>query len=171
MKAALPKIILGFLLLIMALPMLMPALYEMQKWEIKKEMLGLLKERKLHTVRIPASDVVWMDDHEIWVNEHMFDIASSELADGIYTFTGLYDEEETRLVKMQMQTGEEESDDKQRIRQIVKFLNSPCIINDTELPYTRLSSKIIYPLVFSRIAPVFTAVTTPPPKRGSYHTT
>lgn len=62
-----------------------------------------LETDKLQTIVLPEEKVIWMDKHEIWVNEHMFDIHSKELVNGVYTFTGLYDEDETELVKKERQ--------------------------------------------------------------------
>ena len=169
MKTLVPKIIVVCLLLLMATPMLVPVWYKLQQWDIKKQMVGLLKERQLQTLRLAAKDVVWMDKHEIWVNEQMFDVASSVLIDGTYTFTGLYDAEETKFVNKQMKAGAEDSKQQQRTIQIVKWLNFQYIVNEPITGYTRLASKISYPLVSIKISTVFKKLTTPPPRALAYH--
>lgn len=60
-----------------------------------------LKYQTLQTVIVSENEVVWMDKHEIWVNNSMFDIHTKKLESGIYTFTGLYDKDETMLVEME----------------------------------------------------------------------
>lgn len=65
-----------------------------------------------------------MDDHEIWVNEHMFDIHSKKLENGTYTFTGLYDEEETRLVKKHKDATEKNSGESQLLTRLIVWLHT-----------------------------------------------
>ena len=60
-----------------------------------------LENGQLQTIRVHEKDVQWMDKHEIWINNKMFDISSKKLEEGIYTFTGLYDEKETELVELE----------------------------------------------------------------------
>ena len=44
-------------------------------WEMKKK----LESHELQTVIVPESEVIWMEDHEIWVNNSMFDIQTKKL--------------------------------------------------------------------------------------------
>lgn len=83
-------------------------------------MRGELGIQKLQTIKLAEEDVIWMDDHEIWVNESMFDIHSKKTENGFITFTGLYDEEETLLVKRE-QNQEERDQDKNKV--IISLLN------------------------------------------------
>ena len=70
----------------------------------------MLESHDLQTVVVAERDVRWMDDHEIWVNGSMFDIRTKTLSAGVYTFTGMYDADETELVKQQMNLRDEEGD-------------------------------------------------------------
>jgi hypothetical protein len=71
-----------------------------KKQEIREKMREELEvSTELQTLQIPSSAVVWMDEHEIWVDNHMFDIHSRVLKNGMYTFTGLFDEEETQMIE------------------------------------------------------------------------
>lgn len=80
----------------------------LKKIEIRERMKGRLVTEQLQTIILPEQKVKWMDKHEIWVNDHMFDIHSKRLEHGVYTFTGLYDKEETMMVKKQHQTSEKD---------------------------------------------------------------
>ena len=65
-----------------------------------------------------------MDKHEIWVNDHMFDIHSKKLEHGVYTFTGLYDDDETELVKKQQGATEEDKQQNKLLSQLFKCLHT-----------------------------------------------
>jgi hypothetical protein len=84
-------------------PLLFSLFITVEKYRIRKSMKEAFETHDLQTLRVPQNQVKWMDDHEIWINEKMFDILGSKLEDGVYTFTGLYDHEETKLVKMEKQ--------------------------------------------------------------------
>ena len=169
MKTLLLKVSAVCLLLLMVIPMLLPVFNAVEKLEIREKMLGLLQQRELQTLQIAEKDVVWMDKHEIWVNEQMFDVATSALRDGMYTFTGLYDEEETKLVKMEMEAGDEESNDQRRSRQLVDLLHIPFLVDEAEPAYPRSGSSINYPQLSFKIITVVKRVIAPPPKAGSYY--
>lgn len=81
------------------MPMLLMLFAVLRKKEIKEQMRQELKYGELVTVFVPEREVIWMDDHEIWVNNSMFDIAEKKLENGVYTFKGMYDKAETELVK------------------------------------------------------------------------
>ncbi len=171
MKKPLHKIFVVCLLMIMALPMLSPILHQMQKWEIREYMTHLLKERKLQTVSVAAEHVVWMDKHEIWVNEQMFDIVSATIKDGIYLFTGLYDEGETAIVKKQMSAGKEDAHHKKDISNMVKWLLTPCLLQDTGDASQLVNVAAIYPGFTASLYVSFTRVSTPPPRNCFTHIT
>lgn len=96
----LPKRSVAFLFLLVVLAPLSYALTVVVKekvieWEMKKK----LGRDQLLTISLKADGVVWMDEHEILVDGYMFDISTKKLENGVYTFTGLFDKEETELVK------------------------------------------------------------------------
>lgn len=96
--------ILALAFLLVALGPTFYALYfPVQKELIRHRMKSKLKSDQLQTLRIPEKEVFWVEGHEILVNGYMFDIATKELKEGIYTFTGIFDEEETELVRKQNQ--------------------------------------------------------------------
>jgi hypothetical protein len=68
-----------------------------------------LKTSQLQTIIVPEEKVQWMDKHEIWINNKMFDIHTRVLENGNYTFTGLFDDEETELVEMERDNAGRES--------------------------------------------------------------
>ncbi len=81
-----------------------------------------LESHELQTVIVPEHEVVWMEDHEIWVNNSMFDIRTKKLENGIYTFTGMYDEDETALVMKQRTTSRSLSSEERMVQQLLQCL-------------------------------------------------
>ncbi len=130
------KIISGFFLLLGLAPILFLLLVVLQKREIRERMKEKLETEKLQTIVLPEEKVIWMDKHEIWVNEHMFDIHSKKLENGIYTFTGLYDEDETELVKKERKATGNSTEQNKLLAQFFKHLP---VYNDTDISYLNLS--------------------------------
>jgi len=57
-----------------------------------------LEQQNLHTISLPGTDVHWAKPgKEIRVDGRMFDIKSFSEKNGTYTFTGLFDDDETAL--------------------------------------------------------------------------
>ena len=71
---------------------------------------------------VPEKEVVFMDDHEIWVNNHLFDIHTKQLENGIYVFTGLYDEDETNLVNKEKNPDGKNNQQAKLLSQLFKSL-------------------------------------------------
>lgn len=105
-----------------AIPLLLAVCLTIRKTGIKHRMRENLHTQTLQTVIIPSEKVIWMDDHEIWVNESMFDIHSKTEANGMITFTGLYDEDETLLVKQQQNQGDHSMDKKKNLLRLFKCM-------------------------------------------------
>ena len=108
-----------------------------------------------------------MDDHEIWVNEHMFDIRTKKLENGKYTFTGLYDEAETLLVKKHNDTTEKNSEENRVLSSLFQLLQSTYIESEANLPATDLVLTKYRPLILQHITTPFKAILTPPPQLAS----
>lgn len=158
------KIISGFFLLLGLAPVLFLLFGILQKKEIREKMKEKLETDKLQTIVLPEEKVIWMDKHEIWVNEHMFDIHSKKLENGIYTFTGLYDEDETLLIKKQQQTSEKSQHQTKLLTQLFKCLHG---IYHTQVQEPGLIiTKKHYLLLFSssRAVEQFREILTPPPQ-------
>ncbi len=169
MKSQSQKIPAIILMLLIAVPILLPLVYEFQKWEIKKHMFELIKKTELQTVLVPAQDVVWMDKHEIWINEQMFDIASVQIRDGIYTFTGMYDSEETEVVKKQMQPTQTGKEQQQLLGHILKLILAPCIHPEVFQGNTNISVPVLSPHWTASLMRTLKEIATPPPRLHRNH--
>jgi hypothetical protein len=124
-----------------------------------------LEKQLLQTITIHEREVQWANDEkEIWVNGHLFDIKTTSFRDHHFTFTGLFDEQETILVKnIQQEQQKEKSDGAPGLVKLFKLMvvipgnddiNSitSCIKNWNDsysLPY---------------LYPVYAGVITPPPQ-------
>jgi len=128
------------------------------------EMKEKLETSLLQTITINEKEVVWMDDHEIWVNEHMFDIQTKKLENGIYTFTGLYDEEETNLVKKYKETTEKNNEENQLLSSLFELLESGFIEDKVNSPNIDSIITEYRPLILQHISSPFINILTPPPQ-------
>ncbi len=147
------------------LPFLLPFSLDIKQEIIRRMMKQKVESaRQLQTVIIPQKEVIWIDEHEIWVNESMFDISSMKFENGLYTFTGLYDEEETRLVKQRNQhskKGREEN----KVLSLLFLCFQQVLCNDRQavnsmLPVSRQKHFIFSEKEINTAYPVLT----PPPK-------
>lgn len=164
MKRTLRNIFAFFLLLTSSLPFLFTAFFLCGRQIIRDEMKEKLETSLLHTVMINEKDVVWMDDHEIWINEHMFDVHSKKLENGIYTFTGLYDEQETKLVKKYINATEKNNEEDQLLSRLFICLQN---VFYSEAPvYSGFITKPAHSTTFltPALAKPFRDLLTPPPQ-------
>jgi hypothetical protein len=102
------------LLLFAAIPLFYAFIFRVQQLAIHQKMKKNLESRLLHTVSLAEKDVHWIGEgKEILINGQLFDIRSSVFVNGYYSFTGLFDKEETILVnqleKTQQQTSSSDS--------------------------------------------------------------
>ena len=122
-----------------------------------------METHQLETVIIPENEVKWMDDHEIWVNDHMFDIRTRKLENGLYTFTGMYDEDETLLVKKQVETNNKQQPENDLAAQLFKCLKG--FYCESPVEWAVLSYPLhIYYTTAQALPEYSRAIPTPPPQ-------
>lgn len=97
-------------MLVILAPLSYALLVTLKEKAIQWMMREKLNSEELVTITLKAEEVIWMDRHEIRVNGYMFDIATQKLEDGRYTFTGLFDKEETDLVNKHQENHDQHSD-------------------------------------------------------------
>lgn len=167
MRHLLKKIIAVFFLLAGFMPVLITLLFLYKQQLIRHEMKEKLEKSLLQTIVINEKNVVWMDDHEIWVNEHMFDIHTKKLENGIYTFTGLYDEQETDLVKKHKETTEKNNEEHKLLSSLFQLLQNT-FLEDVPSSIIRDLIRTEYcPLILHYKPSPFKAILTPPPQSSS----
>lgn len=125
-----------------------------------------LEKKSLLTVTIEEDDVLWIKkEKEIWVNNRMFDIKYSRHENGAYTFTGLYDNDETMLVKQLHKSQQEENNaGNKMLLQLFRLLQTPCI-HQPDIFFPGIGSAFLYwPTVNTSLPSQYIAITTPPPQ-------
>lgn len=146
-------------------PLLFTLFVTLKKKEIRHKMKEELELQELHTVIIPESEVIWMDDHEIWVNNSMFDIQTKKLENGIYTFVGLYDEEETLLVEQERKEAGKSGEQNKFLAQLFKYMPVFCDQQDDYFNPLLKNHTYKYWLAVSTVSQ-FRKILTPPPQVG-----
>lgn len=122
-----------------------------------------LESQQLQIIIIPENEVTWMDKHEIWVNNSMFDIYTKKLEHGIYTFTGLYDDDETILVEQERNAAGKNNEQNKLLAQLFKCLPGFCNqYSEIQNPLCEHDcySSLISPIPISQ----FREILTPPPQ-------
>lgn len=90
-----------FFLVLTLAPILFMAGLQAFQFYIKQRMEASLERDALHTVTLPAAEVHWYEEgREILVDGKMFDIKTYSIQDGVFTAQGVFDEEETEIVKL-----------------------------------------------------------------------
>jgi hypothetical protein len=113
------------LLLLAAMPLVYTLFIGIPQKAIRHKMKERLETQILHNITVAETDVHWIKNgEEIWVNGRMFDIRSSHLRNGVYIFSGLYDEEETALLEQIQKDQQNNSDNSKQLVQLFQLLQS-----------------------------------------------
>ncbi|MEJ7767424.1 MAG: hypothetical protein WKF89_06415 [Chitinophagaceae bacterium] len=104
-----------------------------------------------------------MDDQEIRVNDRMFDICSSTLVKGVYTFKGSFDIEETELLKKRNRNTEKCNKAHHLLSQLLKWFNSANSLPADKLDVHRVNLLRFQLTNISTTTCLFNNVPTPPP--------
>lgn len=147
-------------------PLILTFFFTLRELSIRSEMRTRLETRELQTLRISEKDVVWIEDHEIRVKGRMFDIKSRQLQDGMYTFTGLWDDDETSLLLGRQRSMKEMKDSEQLIIQLLiccRGIFTETVIHSPTLPAYQLPLHGFIILGKPQFVP---PVNAPPPRKG-----
>jgi hypothetical protein len=165
LKAANRKIISLLFLLPGLAPLLFVLFVSLQKQSIRQEMREKLKApQQFETIILPENEVKWMDKHEIWVNEQMFDIHTKKLVNGVYTFTGLYDDDETELVKKQQGTTEKEKQQNKLLSNLFKCLHTIFYTQPADFNFVVKRQENKFCRSLQQLATQSKEILTPPPQ-------
>jgi len=119
----------------------------------------------LHSITVSATDVIWIKKgKEIIIEGRMFDIKTFSYKGNNYDFTGLFDDEESILMK-QMEENENSSRDNKKIAQLIQLLQIVYKdLNDiNDISVLSLNNKFI--LDKENTLPLrFIPIITPPPQ-------
>ena len=107
-------------------PLLFAIFITAKKEQIHDKMKKQFETESLQTVVQPENEVIWMDNDEIWVNNRLFDIKNKKLENGIYSFIGLFDEDETKLKEIERNTSGKNKEQNKLLAQLLSHLPVFC---------------------------------------------
>lgn len=153
------------LLLLAAMPLVYTLFMGIPQKTIQQKMKRRLETQFLHSISVPENEIQWIKDgKEIWVNGRMFDIKSSALRNGVYVFSGLYDEEETALLEQIQKDQQNNNTNSKQLVQLFQllqsFYNNPQeeIVSPENIPGIKFIPDA------SPLASQFISIFTPPPQ-------
>ncbi len=101
MKPSIKKITSLFLILLGFTPLLFVIIFSIRQHSIRHRMKEKMENQSLQSITIDDNAIHWAKPgKEIWVKGKMFDIKSIAHKNGLTTFYGLFDDDETLLKKV-----------------------------------------------------------------------
>ena len=165
LRTATKRISAYLLLLLAAIPLIYILIVRVQQQSIRHRMKERLEANDLHSVTISENDVHWINNgKELLINGRLFDVWSSHLRNGVYVFSGLYDEEETSFLGQIQKDQQNNNGNSKQLAQLFQLLQS--FYNNTPeeivLPENNPGSKFISgsPALVSQYISIFS----PPPQ-------
>jgi hypothetical protein len=163
-KSSIKKIA-GFIFILLGLtPVLFILFLAVQKKIIRLKMKQRLETKQLQTVIIPEEDVIWMEDDEIRVNGLMFDIKTKKIDKGLYTFKGLYDAEETKVIERQENATKKNTEESKALARIFNCLKGFYCEQSTDLLPVLTDTHCLYITASPGLPDHTPAIPTPPPQ-------
>lgn len=153
-------VLLGFI------PLLFVIFFAIKQQVIRHQMKERMEEQVLHTITLSDNQVHWAKEgKEIWLQGKLFDIKSTEHKNGMTTFQGLYDEEETSLTQNFNQAWKKNSSEQnQLLAQIFQCLNSIYFKPAADIPVLPESQHNLSFFPSPRLLTQFRTILTPPPQ-------
>ena len=145
---------------------MLAAFFLYRQQQIRHEMKEKLEQVYLHTVIIPAKDLIWVKyKKEIRVGDRLFDVKSMTLINDQYHCKGLYDDDETALKKFFASTQHQPTDkNKSGVSVLFKLLQSFYPVENREQLFTPALKQTCSPALVPKLPSPFTTILTPPPQ-------
>jgi len=157
---------LSVLLLLVAVPIIYAFCFHIRQYTIRQRMKERMNEQVLQTISVQEEDVHWIiPGKETWLNGRLFDIRTYTSGNGLYTFTGSYDDEETALV-MLLQKNQQKNDtaDDEVLARLFELLQDIYKSNADDLLSVLIGSQQIFSTGSSSLSTVVISILTPPPQ-------
>lgn len=125
-----------------------------------------MEQTPLHTITLHDGDIIWVKKgKEIFVQGKMFDIKSMDYKNGMTTFHGLYDEEET-LLKKNLMAGLEKNQSLQNqlLAQLIQCWQNIYADLTGSIPLHSSESALMISLIAPDLQKQFKIILTPPPQ-------
>lgn len=165
MKNFLKKTQACFLLFAASVPFTFILFVHIKQQAIRHKMKESLEQQFLQTITLSENEIQWVKSgKEILVDGKMFDVKSFSSENGQFKLTGLFDQEETALVKQLENNGKKSNETgSQLLTNLFQWLQS-IYPNDIDEPLLANQSDGINPgfISFQLIAPCKTILTPPP---------
>lgn len=123
-----------------------------------------LDRQSLVTIKVDQENFSWIDEgREMMIGGRMFDVKSFELENGVYTVNGLFDDEETALLKRMQENREDETSNGNNV--LAEFFGLEGT-NDQQLgdDLPIYTTRKLYPSYITSTSIKHVAIITPPPR-------
>lgn len=118
------------MLLLVAAPLFIYALYSIKQKVIQEQMQEALEQKSLQTIVLNKAQANWKETgKEIIINGELFDVNSYTITKDKITLIGLYDKQETDLIKKVEQLQQQKNKSKTPLDNLIfKFLFTVAIL-------------------------------------------
>lgn len=146
---------------LLALPLLLIVLLQLWQVYLFHTAYERMEEETVQTLVVETNQVVWKEEgREVTIDGEYFDLVSWSLQDGKYTFTGVFDRQETAIANV-LETKTNTGNFISRLLLVSQcFVATICIISMNHIPALEKSFHFFsdqYKFLFKRII-------SPPPK-------
>lgn len=119
------------IILASSLPLIFSGFFLSSRFMIRMNMFERVNKEQLTTIKIPENEIEWYNQgHELILEGKMFDVKAIHLENGIYTISGLFDDDETELDSIEEYYANQEGHSKKITFQIFQnFLGIIAITN------------------------------------------
>jgi hypothetical protein len=166
MNSFIHKISASIFLIASFIPVAMVLSFHINQQLVRYEMKEKLEEQNLHTITLSTENVHWVKKNkEILVNGKMFDVKSFSIENGLFKFTGLYDEEETALAD-QLENNFNKNNHTQSwlISNLFSWLHSVYPGDKIEILVPENRTRIVAHFINNSLSSPFKIILTPPPQ-------
>lgn len=155
-----------FLLAAFAMPLLIPAVWQLKQAHVQWEMHEALEKQELTHIKIKTSDIKWIKiKKECVINGEMFDVKKLEIVNDETILTGLYDKKE-KQIKINLEDYAKNQQQSNKLHHLVKLFTVLFSNTDTVKTPAPLYAEVNlrYTFIHSIYSPPFLCYITPPPK-------
>lgn len=157
------------LLVVILAPLSYGCISEIRQELIRAEMREKLEKESLEKLVIHTGDIRWYEHgREIMVHDRLFDVWDIRtLGNGLLELTGLFDEEETRLVRQMEESREQENQPSGVLASLFQAMTGADMPADF-MSHDGLPASLVIHAGFydTRLPEMFRGMRTPPPQPG-----
>ena len=166
MKPAIKKITSLFFILLGFAPLLFIIIFSIKQQSIRHRMKEKMENQSLQSITLADNAIHWAKPgKEIWVKGKMFDIKSIAHKNGLTTFYGLYDDDETLLKKVfEKRCKKKMTEENMLLGQLFYCLQGVYFIPSVNSPFLSVKQLHEYSLNSPKIQSRFKTILTPPPQ-------